>query len=50
MVHEVEPGHSVLINDGAIRLEAVRSQNNELICKVLVGGDITSGKGRNMYL
>ncbi|CAK4648188.1 unnamed protein product [Aphanomyces euteiches] len=49
MVHEVSPGHLVLINDGAIRMEAVgREGDDGLRCVVLVGGDITSGKGINL--
>ncbi|OQR91967.1 pyruvate kinase [Thraustotheca clavata] len=48
MVHEVEPGHLVLINDGAIRMRAIKAVYDELHCEVLVGGDITSGKGINL--
>lgn len=51
IVREVEPGHRVLINDGAIRLLAVaRERNDELRCTVTVGGGglITSSKGINL--
>ncbi|KDO25526.1 pyruvate kinase [Saprolegnia parasitica CBS 223.65] len=48
MVHEVEAGHLVLINDGAIRMRAIGVDGDELKCQVLVGGDITSGKGINL--
>ncbi|OQR86632.1 pyruvate kinase [Achlya hypogyna] len=48
LVHEVEPGHLVLINDGAIRMRALKAEGDELHCEVLVGGDITSGKGINL--
>ena len=49
LVSEVEPGHKVLINDGAIRMLAVsRDNDDELRCRVVVGGRITSGKGINV--
>ncbi|RHY51805.1 hypothetical protein DYB30_003181 [Aphanomyces astaci] len=49
LVHEVSPGHLVLINDGAIRMEALSAQGNDaLVCRVLLGGVITSGKGINL--
>lgn len=50
LVDEVEPGHKVLINDGAIRMIAVErnADARELRCRVVVGGNITSGKGINV--
>lgn len=50
LVHEVKQGQRVLINDGAIRMLAVESneQSGELRCRVIVGGPITSGKGINL--
>ncbi|MBX3389544.1 MAG: pyruvate kinase [Phycisphaeraceae bacterium] len=51
IVREVEPGHKVLINDGAIRLLALpRERDGELRCTVTLGGGglITSGKGINL--
>ncbi|MBI1190396.1 MAG: pyruvate kinase [Tepidisphaera sp.] len=50
LVDEVEPGHKVLINDGAIRMIAVERnpEAGELRCRVVVGGKITSGKGINV--
>lgn len=50
LVEEVEPGHKVLINDGAIRMLAVDrdSAAGELRCRVTVGGLITSNKGINL--
>ncbi|MGH7242965.1 MAG: pyruvate kinase [Phycisphaerales bacterium] len=51
IVREVQPGHKVLINDGAIRLLALpRERDGELRCTVTVGGGglITSGKGINL--
>lgn len=50
LVDEVETGHKVLINDGAIRMLAVERNPDagELRCRVVVGGNITSGKGINL--
>lgn len=50
LVHEVEPGQRVLINDGAIRMLAVETDKEagELRCRVLVGGLVTTGKGINL--
>ncbi len=48
LVDEVEVGHKVLINDGAIRMLAVAKEPGELRCRVTVGGAISSGKGINL--
>ncbi|MFZ4575643.1 MAG: pyruvate kinase [Phycisphaerales bacterium] len=49
LVEEVLPGHKVLINDGVIRMLAIsRDGEDELRCRVVVGGLITSGKGINV--
>lgn len=50
MVDEVEPGHRILINDGAIRMLAVERvpAARELRCRVTVGGLVSSGKGINL--
>ena len=51
-VDEVEPGHRVLINDGAIRMLAVervgRDGEGRLICSVTHGGEIEANKGVNL--
>lgn len=48
MVREVDPGHRVLINDGAIRMLAEEASPGELRCRVTVGGLVTTGKGVNL--
>lgn len=50
LIDEVEGGHKVLINDGAIRMLAVEADRvkRELRCRVAVGGLVTSGKGINL--
>lgn len=48
MIGEVELGHRVLINDGAIRMLAVERGDGFLRCRVTAGGPVTSGKGINL--
>lgn len=50
LVDEAQPGHRVLINDGAVRLLAVEREERagRLRCRVTVGGLVTSGKGINL--
>ncbi len=50
LVREVEPGHRVLINDGAIRMLAVEKDINrgQLLCRVTTGGLVTTRKGINL--
>jgi pyruvate kinase len=50
LIDEVDSGHRVLINDGAIRMLAVerRVEKGELLCRVTVGGPVTTGKGINL--
>ncbi len=45
---EVDPGDRVLINDGAVRLLAVVSDGEQLLCRVTHGGLVTSRKGLNL--
>jgi pyruvate kinase len=45
---EVDPGQRVLINDGAVRMLAVVSDGEQILCRVTTGGLITSGKGLNL--
>lgn len=43
----MKPGQSVLIDDGNMSLTVEKQETNRLICKVLVGGKVTSHKGVN---
>ncbi len=43
----MEPGQIVLIDDGNMALTLEKQEPNRLICKVLVGGKVTSHKGVN---
>ncbi len=52
LIDEVEPGHRVLINDGAIRALVVDREEGEsgpqLRCRVTTGGLVSSSKGVNL--
>jgi len=43
----IEPGQIILIDDGNMTLSVEKQATNRLICKVLVGGRVTSHKGVN---
>ncbi|MCY2930495.1 MAG: pyruvate kinase [Planctomycetota bacterium] len=46
---EAAVGQTILINDGAIRLEVVEVRPpREIVCLVKVGGELSSGKGVNL--
>jgi pyruvate kinase len=44
----VKAGDSLYINDGIIHLEVERIEGFEVLCKVKVGGELSSRKGLNM--
>ncbi len=52
LAEDVQPGHRVLINDGAVRLLALEPERDDppgsLRCRVIVGGKVTSRKGINL--
>ncbi|MCK5114456.1 MAG: pyruvate kinase [Phycisphaerae bacterium] len=49
LVDDVTPGESILIDDGKLRLEVVRTcPPDEIVCRVVVGGPLSSGKGVNL--
>jgi len=48
LVDDIQPGHRVLINDGAIRMLAIEHRSDEIHCRVTVGGLVTSSKGINL--
>lgn len=45
---DVEPGTSILINDGVIELKALRISATEIICEVIHGGIVSNNKGVNV--
>ncbi|MBL9149920.1 MAG: pyruvate kinase [Phycisphaerae bacterium] len=48
IVDDAEPGHRILIDDGAIRLLVVERHAGELIATTLVGGLVKPSKGVNL--
>lgn len=45
---DVQPGNSILIDDGLIGLEVLEVQGNEIRCKIINGGILGSRKGVNL--
>ena len=45
---EVKSGDQVLIDDGLIHLEVVRTDGVHVVCRVVVGGVLTNNKGLNL--
>lgn len=48
IANDAEPGHRVLIDDGAVRLLVVDRHGDDLRCTTLVGGPILPNKGINL--
>jgi pyruvate kinase len=45
---DVHPGDLVLLDDGRIRLRAVETGSQEVVCEVLTGGVLSANKGINL--
>ena len=45
---EVRPGQSILLADGSVELEVESVTSGEIVCRVVLGGVITSHKGVNV--
>ncbi|OQY07254.1 MAG: pyruvate kinase [Planctomycetales bacterium 4572_13] len=48
LVDDIQVGHRILIDDGQLALWVVDKTPNRLICRVLVGGPLSSRKGMNL--
>ncbi len=44
----VKPGNTLFLNDGIIQLSVTEIKENEVICQVIVGGELRSNKGLNL--
>ena len=44
----VKKGDKIFLNDGFIQLEALQTEGNNVRCRVVVGGELRSGKGLNL--
>ena len=45
---DVVPGDQILLDDGQLELEVIRSEGNEVVCRVVVGGLLKDRKGINL--
>jgi pyruvate kinase len=45
---EVSKGHSVFLHDGRIQLETIEVKGNDVVCKVVIGGEIKGRRGVNL--
>jgi pyruvate kinase len=48
LADEVQPGHCVLIDDGALELRAEAREGDTLVCRVVVGGTLHPRKSINL--
>lgn len=49
LLHEIVfVDDAILLNDGVIELKVVQKNNTDIICHVVVGGELTVGKGLNI--
>lgn len=48
LTEDVMPGRKILIDDGLIELQVVRITENDIICKVINGGELGEKKGINV--
>ena len=48
LAHEVTPGQNIYIDDGALNLEVLSVEGDEVTCKVIVGGPLRNTKGINL--
>ena len=48
IAEDVKPGDSVLLDDGKISLQVVQVNGEDVICRVIVGGDLKDHKGVNI--
>ena len=48
LAREVFPGQSIFIDDGALNLEVIKAEGDEVTCRVIVGGPLRNTKGINL--
>jgi len=48
LTQAVKPGNTLFLNDGYIQLEVTGVKGKDVLCKVLVGGELRSRKGLNL--
>ena len=45
---DVQPGTTILIDDGKIELEVIRIENKDVVCKIMNGGELGNRKSINI--
>ncbi|MDD7401278.1 MAG: pyruvate kinase [Eubacteriales bacterium] len=48
LARDVQPGSTLLINDGLINLEVLRIEDLDVVCRVVIGGEIANHKSINL--
>lgn len=48
LIEAVRPGDHLFLNDGIVHLRALERRESELVCEVMVGGELRSRKGLNL--
>ncbi|MDO4557028.1 MAG: pyruvate kinase [Lachnospiraceae bacterium] len=48
LIHDVEPGNTILIDDGLLGLTVEEVDGNDIVCRVENGGKLSSRKGVNV--
>ncbi len=48
LLTDLHPGDSIFVNDGIVRLEVTAVEQEDLVCRVTAGGDVSDHKGCNI--
>ena len=48
IMKQIKPGDPVYLEDGTVRLRVVELKDGDLVCRVVIGGPLYSGKGVNL--
>jgi pyruvate kinase len=48
LVNDVKPGDTILLDDGKLRLSVENVSKTDVVCKVVIGGKLSSHKGINL--
>jgi len=48
LVRAVQPGDPILLADGSLELKVLETTDSDIICRVIIGGTLTSHKGINL--
>jgi pyruvate kinase len=48
LTKDVHPGDTILLDDGKLHLRVLKVQQNDVVCKVVIGGKLSAHKGINL--